>query len=639
MTGRFYGILLLLAAATLGLGQGPFPKLSLPGLWHSYDCGIRGMQLRVVPRPGQTIRFKVLDEFGNRFEVNNCSVCYHWVTSTPQELAVFSADYRGCHVLEKDPASDPAPCPTVGSGLADPSPTAWSGCSCPAALWPSHLQDGRFHLRVFIEAVLPDGHVDIAQEATLICPKPDHTWTPDSSLVVPTTPSPSTPHLLPLRPTSSHPSPGSGYALPTPSRGASAICCSTSVDGRDPLPKALISLWGLSVPATIQCFRSGYFILVISQEMALARRIALANIHLAYAPASCPPTQETSAFVVFRVPLTHCGTTVQVGGRTWAGAISPPGGPHSLSPPQAVGNQLIYENQLVSDLDIQKGPQGSITRDSTFRLHVRCLFNAGDFLPIQASISPPPSPAPVTQSGPLRLELRIAKDETFSSYYGEDDYPLVRLLREPVHVEVQLLQRTDPGLVLVLHQCWATPSANPFQQPQWPILSDGCPFEGDSYRTQMVSLDKAELPFRSHYQRFMVATFAFLDFSSQRALRGPVYFFCSASACYPSRLQPCSPTCASGTASESRGRGEFFNPTPGLCLTLSPEELESNPWYGSFPGQDSDDPQVTTTAPSGPWTSRLQQELQPKATPLGPPLLLAAALVLQAAVSVGLRGA
>lgn len=136
-----------------------------------------------------------------------------------------------------------------------------------------------------------------------------------------------------------------------------------------------------------------------------------------------------------------------------------------------------------------------------FRLHMHCIFNASDFLPLQASIFPPPSPAAVTQSGPLRLELRIAKgtlslcflflpllprctahpgsraplpvDVTYGSYYGEGDYPIVRLLREPVPVEVRLLQRTDPSLVLVLHQCWATPSANPVQQPQWPILWDG----------------------------------------------------------------------------------------------------------------------------------------------------------------------
>lgn len=49
-----------------------------------------------------------------------------------------------------------------------------------------------------------------------------------------------------------------------------------------------------------------------------------------------------------------------------------------------------------------------------------------------------------------------------------------------------------------------------------------CPFEGDSYRTRLVALDRAELPFPAHYQRFTVATFAFLDSGSSRALRGPV---------------------------------------------------------------------------------------------------------------------
>lgn len=49
------------------------------------------------------------------------------------------------------------------------------------------------------------------------------------------------------------------------------------------------------------------------------------------------------------------------------GVSSTPREPHSLPPPQVVGEQLIYENQLVSDIDVQKGPQGSITRDSVFR--------------------------------------------------------------------------------------------------------------------------------------------------------------------------------------------------------------------------------------------------------------------------------
>nr|AYN07270.1 zona pellucida 1 [Mus pahari] len=558
--------LLLLAAAPLRLAQ----HLHLePGLEYSYDCGVRGMQLLVFPRPNQTIESKVLDEFGNRFEVNNCSICYHWVTSEAQKRTVFSADYQGCHVLEKD---------------------------------------GRFHLRVFIQAVLPNGRVDIARDVTLICPKPDHIMTPDPYLAPPTTPEPFTPptfalHSIPghtlagsghtglttlysehsfTHPTPAPPSPGPGPAGPTVPhsqwgtlepwelteldsvgthlpqeqcqvasghipcmvKGSSKEACQQAGCCYDST-KEEPCYYGNTV--TLQCFKSGYFTLVVSQETALTHGVMLDNVRLAYAPNGCPPTQKTSAFVVFHVPLTLCGTAIQV-----------------------VGEQLIYENQLVSDIDIQKGPQGSITRDSVFRLHVRCIFNASDFLPIQASILSPQPPAPVTQSGPLKLELRIATDKTFSSYYQGSDYPLVRLLQEPVYIEVRLLQRTDPSLVLVLHQCWATPTTSPFEQPQWPILSDGCPFKGDNYRTQVVAADREALPFWSHYQRFTIATFTLLDSSSQNALRGQVYFFCSASACHPVGSNTCSTTCDSGIARRRRSSSHHNSVLRALDIVSSP---------------------------------------------------------------------
>lgn len=49
----------------------------------------------------------------------------------------------------------------------------------------------------------------------------------------------------------------------------------------------------------------------------------------------------------------------------------------------------------------------------------------------------------------------------------------MKVLRDPIYVEVRLLQKTDPNLVLVLHQCWAAPSTGPAAEPQWPLLVDG----------------------------------------------------------------------------------------------------------------------------------------------------------------------
>nr|XP_044606193.1 zona pellucida sperm-binding protein 1 isoform X4 [Equus asinus]XP_044606194.1 zona pellucida sperm-binding protein 1 isoform X4 [Equus asinus] len=255
---------------------------------------------------------------------------------------------------------------------------------------------------------------------------------------------------------------------------------------------------------------------------------------------------------------------------------------------------------------------------------MHCIFNASDFLPLQASIFPPPSPAAVAQSGPLRLELRIAKDVTYGSYYGEGDYPIVRLLREPIPVEVRLLQRTDPSLVLVLHQCWATPSANPFQQPQWPILWDGCPFDGDSYRTRLVALDGAELPFPSHYQRFTVATFVLLDSGSQRALRGPVYFFCSASACAPSGLETCATACSSRTARQRRSQSHRSD-------TAEPQNIVSSPGPVRFEGTHGQEPTLRPTGST--------RNSKPRPLLWMVLLLVAIALVLGVGIFVGLRQA
>lgn len=61
----------------------------------------------------------------------------------------------------------------------------------------------------------------------------------------------------------------------------------------------------------------------------------------------------------------------------------------------------------------------------------------------------------------------------FNSFYSELDYPIRKVLRDPVYVEVAMLGRTDPNLVLTLGRCWATlgPYANSY--PQWDFLNDG----------------------------------------------------------------------------------------------------------------------------------------------------------------------
>uniref|UniRef100_A0A8B9DQX9 P-type domain-containing protein n=1 Tax=Anser cygnoides TaxID=8845 RepID=A0A8B9DQX9_ANSCY len=90
----------LLLPLLLLLPAGPHSALAL--LQYRYDCGDFGMQLLAYPSRGRAVRFKVVDEFGTRFEVANCSICLHWLNTGADGALVFSSGYEGCHVLVKD---------------------------------------------------------------------------------------------------------------------------------------------------------------------------------------------------------------------------------------------------------------------------------------------------------------------------------------------------------------------------------------------------------------------------------------------------------------------------------------------------------------------------------------------------------
>ncbi|NWY35798.1 ZP1 protein, partial [Pheucticus melanocephalus] len=305
--------------------------------------------------------------------------------------------------------------------------------------------------------------------------------------------------------------------------------------------------------ATVQCLLEGHFVVVVPRGM-VALPYNLDSVRLPSGQAGCEPRHVSEAFVMFRFPVTHCGTTVQV-----------------------IDDRLIYENQLISTIDVQGSPRGSVTRDSVYILRARCIYNSSDLLPLGVEVAVPPTAAPLAMLGPLGLQLRIATgecslsrslsrspsrstppniptDESYSSYHAVGDFPLVRVLRDPIYVEVRLLQKTDPNLVLVLHHCWASPGSHATSQPQWPILVEGCPFQGDNYRTRLIPMGPAspELPFPSHYQRFVISTFAFVEPPGMAVLQGEVYISCSASVCHLAQPEPCRPSCQLGVPSRAR---------------------------------------------------------------------------------------
>ncbi|KAM8971887.1 zona pellucida sperm-binding protein 4-like [Pelodytes ibericus] len=279
-------------------------------------------------------------------------------------------------------------------------------------------------------------------------------------------------------------------------------------------------------PLTTQCTKDTLVQVAISSALTQPPLILDSVRVLNVDSNSCPELKVTksTSFIAFKFPMS-CGSSKQM-----------------------ADVSVIYENTIEASQDLTTWKGASITRDSTIRVTVRCLYARSGIIPLQAQVFTLPPPLPVSTTGPLLLEMRIAKDRQYSSYYVDGDYPVQKVLRDPVYLEVRILQRTDPSLVLILNDCWANPFRDGTQQPQWPIITNRCPFPGDNYLTQQIPLGTSNLniPFPSQYQRFAISTFTFVDGNSQLALGGLVYFHCSASVCVPSTFDSCLTSCTIG---------------------------------------------------------------------------------------------
>ncbi|XP_039523296.1 zona pellucida sperm-binding protein 4-like isoform X3 [Pimephales promelas] len=274
---------------------------------------------------------------------------------------------------------------------------------------------------------------------------------------------------------------------------------------------------------TVQCIRDGQFVVVVARDVTLPR-LSLDSVRLLGGDdPACSPVGSTPFFAIYQFPVTACGTSMMED-----------------------SGYVVYENRMTSSYEVGIGPLGSITRDSHFELLFQCRYSGTSVEALVVEVNTVPPPPPVAAPGPLRVELRLANgqcvtkgcaegDEAYTSYYSDADYPVTKVLREPVYVEVHVMERTDPNIVLMLGHCWATSTPSPLSLPQWDLLVDGCPYQDDRYLTTLVPVTGSSgLQFPTHYKRFIVKMFTFVDPSSLAPLQETIFIHCSTAVCHPS---------------------------------------------------------------------------------------------------------
>ncbi|KAM8728302.1 zona pellucida sperm-binding protein 4-like isoform 1-T1 [Acanthopagrus schlegelii] len=284
---------------------------------------------------------------------------------------------------------------------------------------------------------------------------------------------------------------------------------------------------------TVQCTRDGQFVVVVARD-ATVPHIDVDSVSLLETnDPSCTPVDYTAAFAIFQFPMTACGTILKVEEQDY----------------------VVYENHMSSSYEVGVGPRGSITRDSHFELLFQCRYSGTAVEALVMEVNEVPPPMPVAALGPLRVEMKLGngqchskgcfeEEAAYSSFYTPADYPITKVLREPIYVEVNILERSDPNIVLNLEHCWATSNPNPNSLPQWDILVDGCSYHDDRYLTTVLPVDGSSgLPYPTHHKRFAVKMFTFVDQNTFTPQKDTIFIHCATAVCYPSSTNSCEQSC------------------------------------------------------------------------------------------------
>ncbi|XP_059212233.1 uncharacterized protein LOC131990981 [Centropristis striata] len=223
---------------------------------------------------------------------------------------------------------------------------------------------------------------------------------------------------------------------------------------------------------------------------------------------ACSPSYSNDQYAYFVFTVNSCGTTRKF-----------------------LHNMMMYENEI-SLPDELEGKRNSNAEEPEYELKVFCYYDISTNQAVAFHTRPRRSePYAENSKGELQVEIRLATDDSYSTFHRFDD-PIAKYLQQPLYFEVELMRSLNPEVSLELVNCWATLEDDRTSLPRWDLLVNGCPNPKDPNHVIFHPvLPDTRVQHPTNVKRFEVPMFAFAK--DQDNLNDQVFVHCDVVVCDP----------------------------------------------------------------------------------------------------------
>uniref|UniRef100_A0A3P8X133 ZP domain-containing protein n=1 Tax=Cynoglossus semilaevis TaxID=244447 RepID=A0A3P8X133_CYNSE len=209
-------------------------------------------------------------------------------------------------------------------------------------------------------------------------------------------------------------------------------------------------------------------------------------------------------------------------------------------------NVMLYENEISLPDELEVA-----TQSKTEAIKISCYYDTNTTHAVAFNTRPRRSePYAENANGGLQVAMRIASDDSYSTFYRPEDYPLAKYLSQPMYFEVELMRSLNSQVSLELENCWATQNEDRTSTPRWNLIINGCANPVDSSQVVFHPVwvdDRVQHP--SLVKRFEVQMFAFAE--NKDHLNNRIYVHCDVVIC--DARNPLGGVCAGQCSQQAQG--------------------------------------------------------------------------------------